>query len=111
MLFDRSSVQPGPYNPRRDGCKVEDTKSAYGSPLCYNPICLKWGWSIRCSSPGSRLSQSVTDPSEYSIPAGRGFPRVRFIALSSCRLGEMYVSAFQLSERNGLEALFSSVGS
>lgn len=55
--------------------------------------------------------KSLTDPSEYSIPAGRGFPRVRLIALSSCRLGEMYVSAFQLSERNGLEALFSSVGS
>lgn len=53
----------------------------------------------------------MIDPFEYSVPAGRGFLRVRFIALSSCRLGEMYVSAFQLSERNGLEALFSSVGS
>lgn len=62
-------------------------------------------------SPGPRLSENVIESSECSIPAGRGFPRVRFIALSSWRLGEMYMSAFQLSERNGLEALFSSVGS
>lgn len=64
-------------------------------------------WSRLCEI--SRVS--TTDSSECSIPAGRGFPRVWFIAFSSCRLGEMYVSAFQLSERNGLEALFSSVGS